>query len=191
MSDIESLQQILAERSVRVGSFVLASGKTSTVYVDARLTTMSPDGMVLIGKLGLERIRSSKWNPDSIGGLTLGADPVAYAISHTSARDQNPLRAFTVRKQAKDHGTGKRIEGPFREGDRVVVIEDVITTGSSALQAISAIEQEGGIVAGVLAIVDRQDGGKDAIRSAGYEVETLTTIGELTTYPSRADSDGG
>jgi orotate phosphoribosyltransferase len=191
MSDIESLQRILAERSVRVGSFVLASGKTSSVYVDARLTTMSPDGMVLIGKLGLERIRSSGWNPDSIGGLTLGADPVAYAISHASAHDNNPLRAFTVRKQPKDHGTGKRIEGPFREGDRVVVIEDVITTGSSALQAISAIEQEGGVVTGVLAIVDRQDGGKDAIRSAGYEVETLTTIGELTTYSSRSDSGGG
>ena len=179
MSDIERLQEILAERSVKTGNFVLASGKPSTIYVDARLTTMSPDGMVLIGQLGLERIQSRKWNPDSIGGLTLGADPVAYAISHTSARNNTPIRAFTVRKEAKQHGTGRRIEGPFRAGDRVVIVEDVITTGSSALQAIAAVEKEGGAVVGVLAIVDREDGGKDAIKSAGYSVEALTTIGEL------------
>jgi orotate phosphoribosyltransferase len=181
MSDIERLQQILADRSVKTGSFVLASGKPSTVYVDARLTTMSPDGMVLIGKLGLERIQSCSWNPDSIGGLTLGADPVAYAISHESAHNRTPLRAFTVRKEAKAHGTGRRIEGPFRSGDRVVVVEDVITTGNSALQAIAAVEKEGGVIVGVLAIVDREDGGKDAIHSAGYPVEVLTTIGKLRT----------
>jgi orotate phosphoribosyltransferase len=179
MSDIERLQEILAERSVRTGNFVLASGKSSTIYVDARLTTMSPDGMVLIGKLGLERIQSRDWNPDSIGGLTLGADPVAYAISHTSAHNRTPIRAFTVRKEPKEHGTGRRIEGPFRPGDRVVIVEDVITTGNSALQAITAVEKEGGVVVGVLAIVDRQDGGNDAIRSAGYSVEALTTIGDL------------
>lgn len=180
MSSADDLKHLLAERSVRKGNFVLASGKLSSVYVDARLSTMSPDGMVLIGKLGLEQIRSARWTPDSVGGLTLGADPIAFAISHASAGTSNPVRAFTVRKEAKTHGTGNLIEGPFRAGDRVVIVEDVITTGSSALKAIHAVETAEGQVLGVLALVDREDGGRDAIRSHGYTVISLTTISELT-----------
>ena len=180
MTDIERLRNLLISRSVRWGDFVLASGKRSNLYVDARLTTMSPEGMVLIGKLGLECIQSEKWNPDSVGGLTLGADPVSYAISHVSAAGSHPLRAFTVRKEAKAHGTGKRIEGPFSSGDRVVVIEDVITTGKSALQAIDAIKAEGGEVVGVLAVVDREEGGREAIEQSGYSVVSLITRGGLT-----------
>jgi orotate phosphoribosyltransferase len=111
--------------------------------------------------------------------LTLGADPVAYAISHTSATHPRPLRAFTVRKEPKKHGTGKRIEGPFHRGDRIVVIEDVITTGQSALQAIEIIEAEGGEVLGVLAVVDRDEGGSDTIRQMGYPVVSLVTRSQL------------
>ena len=188
MTDLEQLRALLISRSVKWGDFILASGKRSNLYVDARLTTMSPEGMILIGKLGLECIQSKKWSPDSVGGLTLGADPVSYAISHVSASRDQPLRAFTVRKEAKAHGTGKRIEGPFTSGDRVVVIEDVITTGKSALQAIDAIRAEGGDIVGVLAVVDREEGGRETIEQGGYPVASLVTRGDLTI--SRDASDG-
>lgn len=177
--NIARLKQLLIERSVKWGSFVLASGKQSDVYVDARLTTMSPDGMVLIGQLGLEAVSAQGWKPNSIGGLTMGADPVSFAISHTSQLKGKPIRAFSVRKEAKTHGTGNRIEGPFTAGDQVVIVEDVITTGKSALQAIDALEAAGGTILGVLAIVDRQDGGNEAIRARGYPTIALTTIAEL------------
>lgn len=129
-ADLSRLHRLLAERSARRGRFTLASGRESEFYVDARLTAMSPDGLALIGPLALAEIAAAGWRPDSVGGLTLGADPISYAISYASAATAHPLRAFTVRKEAKAHGTGKLIEGPFREGDRVVVIEDVITTGA-------------------------------------------------------------
>src|SRR5688572_1788936 len=161
MNARDRLHRLLITKSVKTGNFTLASGRTSNIYIDARLTTMSPEGMVLIGRLGLEEIRNNGWNADAIGGLTLGADPVAYAISHVSASDNTPIRAFTVRKEAKAHGTGRRIEGPFQSGDQVVIVEDVITTGKSALDAIRAVEQEGGTVSGVLAVVDREEGGKE------------------------------
>lgn len=178
-STLADLQNLLLDRSVKTGNFVLASGKTSTYYVDARLTTMSPEGMLAIGSLGLAAITTNGWNPDSIGGLTLGADPVAFAISRQSATSSQPLRAFTVRKEAKTHGTGNLIEGPFQREDRVVVVEDVITTGKSALQAIDAITAAGGKVVGVLAVVDREDGGRSAIESRGYAVTALVRISEL------------
>lgn len=191
MSRSERLRQILANRSVKHGDFVLASGRRSSVYVDARLTTMSPDGMVLIGVLGLDEIESQGWHADSIGGLTLGADPVAYAISHTSASRERPLRAFTVRKEAKLHGAGKLVEGPFEQDDRVVVVEDVITTGKSALQAIDTITSAGGVVVGVLAVVDREDGGREAITSRGYQVASLTRISEIVSLRHSDDPGAG
>jgi orotate phosphoribosyltransferase len=177
--NMEELKRLLTERSVKRGDFTLASGKQSDIYIDARLTTMSPDGMVLIGELGLRAISDKDWLPDSIGGLTMGADPVAFSISHVSALKGRPVRAFSVRKEAKAHGTGNRIEGPFYKGDRVVVVEDVITTGKSALQAVDAIEAAGGRILGVLAIVDRQDGGREAISARGYDVISLTTISDF------------
>jgi orotate phosphoribosyltransferase len=173
------LRQILLEKSVRTGNFVLSSGKSSTFYVDARLTTMSPEGMTLIGQLGLNTIRDHAWDAESIGGLTLGADPVSFAISYTSAATDRPLRAFTVRKEAKQHGTGNLIEGPFKSGDKVVVIEDVITTGKSALQAIDSIASMNGQILGVLSVVDREDGGREAIEARGYPVVALFKISEL------------
>lgn len=179
MTSTNTLKELLRERSVKRGHFVLASGKSSTFYVDARLTTMSPQGMVEIGTLGLDVLRVRGWVPDSVGGLTLGADPVAFAMSYASATTPIPIRAFTVRKEPKTHGTENLIEGPFRAGDQVVVVEDVITTGKSALQAIDSIERAGGRVLGVLAIVDRLDGGCELIQSRGYDIATLTTIDQL------------
>ena len=179
MSKTDRLKQLLIERSVKRGNFVLASGKTSTFYVDARLTTMSPEGMATIGALALEKFDALGWKPDSVGGLTLGADPVAFAVSYASTNRPVPLRAFTVRKEAKQHGTGNLIEGPFRPGDKVVVVEDVITTGKSAIQAIDAVESAGGAIVGILAVVDREDGGREAILARGYDVISLTSITEL------------
>lgn len=146
---------------------------------------MSPDGLALIGPLGLAAIHDAGWVADSVGGLTLGADPIACAISYASAASATPLRAFTVRKEPKTHGAGRLIEGPFRSGDRVVVIEDTITTGSSARKAIDAVRSEGGEVVGVLALVDRQEGGREALESIGIPVLALTTADDIV---RRADA---
>lgn len=142
---------------------------------------MSPDGLALIGPLALDALTRSAWNVEAVGGLTLGADPVSYAIAYASAATGHPLRAFTVRKELKAHGTGRLIEGPFRTGDRVAVIEDVITTGGSALRATAVIRAAGGIVAGVLALVDREEGGREAIEAEGLSVITLATAAEIVT----------
>jgi orotate phosphoribosyltransferase len=157
------LLELLASRSARTGEFRLASGRMSSLYIDARMTTMSPEGLSVIGPFALATLRNSGWEIDSVGGLTLGADPISYAISYASSRDEVPLRAFTVRKELKQHGAGKLIEGPFVPGDRVVVIEDVITTGGSALRAVAALVDGGARISGVLGLVDREEGGREAI----------------------------
>ena len=179
MTPHDRLLSILAERSARRGQFTLASGRQSTLYIDARLTTMSPDGLALIGPLALAALREVDWRVNAIGGLTLGADPISYAIAYASAETASPLRAFTVRKEAKTHGTGRLIEGPFREGDHVAVIEDVITTGGSALRAVDAVRAAGGTVVGVLALVDREEGGRDALVSAGLSVVALARASDI------------
>jgi orotate phosphoribosyltransferase len=179
MTPHERLLDMLATRSARAGSFTLASGRHSSLYIDARLTTMSPDGLATIGSLALAALRESGWSPDAVGGLTLGADPVAYAIAHASALAGTPIRAFTVRKEAKSHGTGKLIEGPFYAGDRTVVVEDVITTGGSALRAVDAVRAAGGVVQGVLAVVDREEGGREALNAAGLSVISLARAKDL------------
>jgi orotate phosphoribosyltransferase len=173
MTEHEHLLELLATRSARRGQFTLASGRQSTLYIDARLTTMSPEGLAVIGPLGLSALAGSGWNVGAVGGLTLGADPISYAISYASAATARPLRAFTVRKEPKGHGTGRQIEGPFQPGDRVAIVEDVITTGGSALKAVSAVRAAGGTVAGVLALVDREEGGREAIEAAGLPVVVL------------------
>jgi orotate phosphoribosyltransferase len=179
MTDHDRLLTLLAERSARRGRFTLASGRESTLYIDARQTTMSPDGLALIGPLGLAALAESGWRADSVGGLTLGADPISYAIAYASALAGTPLRAFTVRKEAKAHGTGRLIEGPFREGDRVAVVEDTITTGGSALRAVEAVRAAGGTVVGVLALVDREEGGREAIEAAGLPVVALARAADV------------
>jgi orotate phosphoribosyltransferase len=174
-----ALDQLLLARSVKRGHFVLASGRTSSFYIDCRLTTMSAEGLVLIGRLGLAALRAKGWAPQAIGGLTMGADPVAYAIA--AASDANPPRidAFSVRKEAKAHGTGRRVEGNFTAGASVVVVEDVITTGGSALKAIEALHEEGATILGVLAVVDREEGGRAVLEAAGLDVVALTTATRL------------
>ncbi len=179
MSGPSRLEQLLLERSVQQGDFVLASGQRSSYYIDCRLTTMSAEGMVVVGRAGLAAIEGAGWVPEAIGGLTMGADPVSYAIAAASFVSKRSFDAFSVRKEAKAHGTKRRIEGNFAAGQRVVVVEDVITSGGSALQAIAAVEDAGATVLGVLAVVDREQGGRAAIEAAGHDVVCLTTTTQL------------
>jgi orotate phosphoribosyltransferase len=175
----QRLRDLLRERSVIRGDFTLASGKRSSFYIDARRTTMSGEGLAVIGPLGLARLAVRNWAPDLVGGLTLGADPVAYALVAAARAQGRPLDAFTVRKQPKTHGTTQRIEGCFTPGASVVVVEDVITTGHSAAEAIAAVTAAGGRVLGVLAVVDREEGGRATLEQTGHAVETLVTATEL------------
>jgi orotate phosphoribosyltransferase len=175
----ESLRRLLLERSVKRGDFLLASGQRSSYYIDCRPATMSAAGMALIGRLGWEAIRGAGWRPAAVGGLTMGADPVAYAIAAASFQTEAPVDAFSVRKESKDHGTGRSIEGNFKPGDAVVVVEDVITSGGSARKAALTIEAAGGTVLGILAVVDREQGGKAVLEGDGRRVLALTTASDL------------
>src|SRR4029077_2716986 len=142
-------------------------------------TTMSGEGLVVIGALGLARLAARGWAPDLVGGLALGADAVAYAVAVAARARGGSLDAFSVRKQAKTHGTGKRIEGCFTPGAAVVVVEDGLTTGPSAAEALAAVTAERGRVLGVLAVVDREEGGRTMLEQAGHPSEVLVTATEL------------
>lgn len=184
MSDASSerreLARLLSELSVRRGEFTLASGRRSSLYVDARRTTMSGAGQRLIGRMGLRTLRERGWEAEAVGGLTLGADPVAYAIANAAALEGARLDGFTVRKQPKGHGAGRQIEGPLEPGQRVVVVEDVVTTGGSALRAIGVLREFGAQVIGVLAVVDREEGGRQRIQEeSGYDLAALFGVTEL------------
>lgn len=169
----------MREHSVKTGDFVLASGARSTIYVDCRATTSRAEGQVVVGQVCLDVLQEASLAPESVGGLTMGADPVSYAIAHASWIAETPIDAFSVRKEPKAHGTGKLIEGCFAEGSRVVVIEDVITSGGSALKACEAVKAEGGEVLAVLSLIDRESGGREALEDAGYEVFSVFRISEL------------
>lgn len=186
MTDHEQsrLVNILKQRSLQLGTFVLASGKESSYYVDARMTTMSSEGLDVIGRLGVRRMAQRGWAPAAVGGLTMGADPVAYAIALASRNAPPVIDGFSVRKAEKKHGTGRRIEGCFDPASPVVIVEDVITSGGSALTAAAAVQEAGGEVLGVLAVVDRLEGGREAISEAGFEVLALATIEDLGVSPT-------
>ena len=179
MDPRDQLRALLVERSFRRGDFTLASGRRSTYYIDARRTTMCAEGQRLTGHLGLQALRSANLAPSHVGGLTMGADPVSYAIAHASALDGTPIDAFSVRKKAKDHGTGRRIEGADLDGASVVVIEDSVTSGGSALQALDVLEEAGAEILAVLAVVDREEGGREAIEARGVPFLTLYTAQDL------------
>ena len=181
----DRLLRLLAERSFRLGDFELTSGARSDYYIDARTTTMHAEGQVLLGQVGLATIRDAGLRPDAVGGLTMGADPIAYAIAGESWRQDEPIHAFSVRKKPKRHGRGRRVEGCFEEGARVIIVEDVITSGGSALQACEAVRREGGDVLGVLAIVDREEGGVETLRSEGLELNVLYTATDLRPHAAQ------
>ena len=183
------LLALLRQKSVLFGDFTLASGAKSDFYVDCRVTTMDALGAWLIGQLGWHMISQAVGEslaiPAAVGGLTMGADPVALAVAMASAKNPGtfgPLHAFSVRKAPKSHGRTKLIEGNFSEGMNVVVVEDVITSGGSALQAIDSIEKEGGKVVLVLSVVDREEGGRAAIEARGIPVVAMATKAELRAF---------
>ncbi len=177
----QELLSILLKKSIKTGHFVLASGKESDLYCDCRVTTLDGRGASLIGQCGweliCEQILPQFPSITAIGGMTMGADPISLAIGMKSAQADtaNALQVFTVRKEAKDHGRGKRIEGNFESGQDVIVVDDVITTGGSTIKAIEAIQAEGGKVLAALVLVDREEGGREAIEALGVPVFSLFT----------------
>jgi orotate phosphoribosyltransferase len=154
MSDArKELLELLARKSFRLGEFKLSSGGTSDYYIDCRTTTLDARGSQLTGRVFLEEIRKRGWNAAAIGGLTMGADPIVVAVSVTSGT----INGFLVRKAEKQHGTGRRIEGFADKGARVVIVDDVCTTGSSTIQAIEAAREFGFEIAGVMCLVEREE----------------------------------
>lgn len=169
------LLKLLKERSLTKGDVVLASGRRSSFYIDCRQTTLHPEGAFLTGRILFEMIRTSGKGIEAVGGPTLGADPIVTAVAIESFRMGSPLPAFIVRKEQKGHGLNRWIEGRGNIGDgaTVAMVEDVVTTGGSVLKAIERVEEEGLKVGLVLSIVDREEGGGERIREAGYEFVSI------------------
>lgn len=178
--DKERLKELIRARSLKVSDepvFRLSSGKLSRFYVDLKQVTFDPEGAYLVGKLMFDMVR--EFSPDAVGGLTLGADPIAYAVSFVSYMDGNPIKPFVVRKEPKGHGMGRQVEGLVESGERVAVVEDVVTTASSSLKAVKACTEAGLEVVGVFAVVDREEGGKENVESQGLALYSLFRISEL------------
>jgi orotate phosphoribosyltransferase len=157
--------------------FRLVSGRMSNYYFNCKAVTLHPEGMYLIGNIIFDMLLDI--DVKGIGGLTLGADPIADAVAYTSYLRKKPVEAFVVRKTAKAHGTMQWIEGNIIEGDKVVVVDDVITTGKSTIEAITRAKEGGLEVVKVIALVDRQEGGKENIEALGHKVETVVTREEV------------
>jgi orotate phosphoribosyltransferase len=155
----EQLRVLLKAESLIFGDFTLASGKKSTFYFDSKRTTLRSDGAWLTAREILRLIREHRLEADAIGGLTLGADPIVCPVAALSHAEGPKLRAFIVRKEAKEHGTGRQIEGNLPKGSRVIIVDDVVTTAGSTMKAIEAAEGEGHTVVAVICLVDREEGG--------------------------------
>jgi len=179
----QRLLALVRERGVKLGEFTLASGRRSTYYVDARLVTLDAEGSWLIARCVLDLIAREKIEATWIGGLTLGADPIAAATAALSHVEGRPINAFLVRKEAKSHGTGRRVEGGLPAEARVVIVDDVITTAGSTLQAIDAVEALGCKVEAVICVIDREEGGLEALR--GRRFYPLFRISEVLAGTAR------
>ena len=177
MNKTDQLKQLVKQDAVRFGKFILSSGKESDIYVDLRKVTLNPAGATIIGDLAYEIIKDRK--VDAVGGMSVGADPIAVATSLAAYRDGREIMAFLVRKTQKAHGTQNVIEGPVKEGLRALVVEDVITTGASTIAAIERIKEAGMAIDMVVAVFDRCEGGREAIEALGYEVRSLLTRHDL------------
>lgn len=174
----ERLKQILIENSILRGRFTLASGKESDYYIDARRTTLHPEGVYLVGEIFLEEIKRDS-GITAVGGPTMGADPIVGSLLSACHRHSYPLGGFLVRKQEKDHGTGKLIEGNLRAEDKAAIVEDVVTTGGSVVKAINAVRDIGAEVGKALVIVDREEGAREKLSGMGVEFYSIFKISEL------------
>jgi len=175
------LLEILKEKSYEKREVTLASGRKSDFYIDCKQTTLDAEGAYLTGKLMYEIIHGLNDNIEGAGGLTLGADPIATAVSIASFLADKPLPAFIIRKEPKGHGTGQWLEGTknLKKGAKVVIVEDVVTTGGSSLKAVKRAEESGLTVELILALVDRCEGGRENIEKEGYKLKSLFERAEI------------
>jgi orotate phosphoribosyltransferase len=181
--DPSLLIQLLKRDALKLGSFTLASGRSSHYYVDGRRVSLSAEGAALIGA-GLLDLLADRPEISAVGGLTMGADPiVGAALAVAGARGRKDLQGFLIRKEAKSHGTGKLIEGPLEPGSTVAILDDVATTGESALRAVDAVEAIGCRVAGVFVVLDRLEGASNTFAARGIAFHTLLTIRDLGVEP--------
>jgi orotate phosphoribosyltransferase len=179
--DKNALIEIVKEKALRFGDFTLASGKKARYYLDCRKVTLDARGANLIAEGILELLEGQM--PDAVGGMAIGADPITAAVITIAGQRNVPLKGFIVRKESKTHGTGRDVEGPVEDGDTAVIVEDTVTTGGSSLKAIERAAAAGLRVRGVIAIVDRLEGGAEAFSERGYPLQTLLTVRDLGIEP--------
>lgn len=186
-ADLSTLRQhllnLLCELAYKEGDFVLSSGQRSSYYINGKQVTLHPQGAVAIGRIFLSQLPTET---SAVAGLTLGADPMVSAVSVVSVYEKRPIPALIIRKESKGHGTMAYIEGPsLPQGANIVVLEDVVTTGQSALKAVERLRQAGYRVEQVMALVDRQQGGSELYQSSGLKFQTIFSISELQQFASR------
>lgn len=182
-NDRQALLDLIQSEALQRGEFTLASGKKASYYLDCRRVTLHPQGANLIGAAMLELIADLDPTPAAVGGMAIGADPITAAVVTLAGQRGMPLNGFMVRKEPKGHGTGRQVEGPVEPGQRVVIVEDVITSGGSALKAVDAAEAFGLQVDLVIGVIDRLAGGGEAFARRGLELKTLATIRDFGLEP--------
>ena len=180
---IRELIGLIESRALKRGTFRLASGREASFYLDAKQVVLDAHGAMLVGRAILDRLRSLGPLPAAVGGMSIGADPVTSAVVTMAGVEGLPLKGFLVRKEPKDHGTKRFVEGPVAAGDRVVIVEDVTTTGGSSLLAIDRVQEFGLVVERVVTVIDRLAGAKDAFAARGIPLESLVTIRDLGIEP--------
>ena len=180
--DSGRLKELIKQQSLRFGDFTLASGKKAKFYLDCRQLTLHPQGANQVGA-GMLQLLGQRL-PDAIGGMAIGADPITAATITLAGQRGLDLRGFIVRKEAKQHGMGRQVEGPVVAGETVVIVEDVVTSGGSALAAVEAARQFGLKVERILAVIDRLEGGRQAIEAAGLKLDTLLTVRDFGIEPA-------
>lgn len=175
--DRDRLIELIHQHALQFGNFTLASGKQASFYLDCRKLTLHPQGANQVAAGMLQMLGDQP--PDAIGGMAIGADPISASTITLAGQRGDPLLGFIVRKEAKQHGTGRQVEGPVAAGMTAVVVEDVVTSGGSALKAVDAAREFGLKVDRILAVVDRLEGGREAIEAAGLQLQTLVTVRDL------------
>ena len=180
---IRELIGLVEAKALKRGTFRLASGREASFYLDAKQVVLDAHGAMLVGRAILERLRSLGPLPAAVGGMSIGADPITSAVITMAGVEGLPLKGFMVRKEPKDHGTKKYVEGPVEPGQRVVIVEDVTTPGGSSLLAIDRVHEFGLVVERVVTVIDRLAGAKDAFAARGIPLESLVTIRDLGLEP--------
>lgn len=177
------LLDLIESKALKRGTFRLASGREASFYLDAKQVVLDARGAMLVGRAILERLRGLGPLPDAVGGMSIGADPVTSAVVTMAGVEGLPLKGFLVRKEPKDHGTKRYVEGPVEPGHRVVIVEDVVTTAGSSLVAIERAREFGLVVERVVVVIDRLAGGREALAAQGIPLEALVTIRDLGIEP--------